>query len=369
MVLLVSNTAYNLYHYRRAVWQALLQQGNSVAALAAPDAYVEELRAAGIVFHPLPVLGDYRATPTKALTLYRQLRRVYAELRPAVILHFTIQANTVGSLVASHLRLPSVATITGLGTTWLRTPRSRWLVSLLYRWTLPRASAVVIQNQADQAALTAAGVRGARWQHIAGSGVDVDYYRPRTDTVLPPSRRFLYVGRMLIDKGIEELFTAWELACRDSLVGELHLVGERPPVHPRVIPSGIWEWGLRLPRVTMHPAQEDIRPHLLQSHFVVLPSYREGLSLTLLEALATRTPIITTLVPGCRELIEQVRTGWGVPPHDPRALADALLDASRTEATTWQRMGQNGRQLIERAYSAPVVAEQYVHLVRQLMVR
>ncbi len=365
-VLIVSNTAYNILHYRRTIWEELLCQGYKVTALAAPDAYAEELKAVGVGFHPLPGLSNYRSNPASVLRTYRQLKRAYRELRPAVILHFTIQANTVGSLAASHLGIPSAATITGLGSTWLRSAVSRWFVSLLYRHTLPKADLVITQNEDDRDSLTAAGVV-AGWRHIPGSGVDLQHFGPRTATSWPTEKRFLYLGRMLIDKGIEELFAAWELACQAGMTGKLTLVGERPSAHPRVVPESIWRKGLALPRITFYPTQRDIRPFLEASHFVVLPSYREGLSRTLLEALATETPIITTSVPGCRQLVQD--TGWVLPARSVQPLADALLAATQITAPNWREMGKNGRTLVTREYSAAHVAAQYLEVVHQLAAR
>lgn len=365
MILLVSNTAYNIFHYRKTVWRALLNEGYEVGVIAAPDAYVEELRATGIRYYSMPALSNYRHTPWRAYSLYRQLRQLYVRLQPELILHFTIQANTFGSLAAGRLRIPSVATITGLGTTWLRSRLSRWLVSLLYRWTLPSATLVVTQNEDDRQDLIAAGVKLATWRSIPGSGVDTEAFRAREQDKLPDRMRFLFLGRMLVDKGVRELFAAWDLACKEGLHSELHLVGDRPAGHPRLVPETDWVVGLNMPNVTYHPVTRDARTLIQESHFVVLPSYREGLSLTLLESMAMETPVIATLVPGCRELVNDGTTGYGVPARSVRPLADAMLAAGQVDATEWRRMGRNGRRLIETKYSAIIVAGKYLDLVKK----
>ena len=366
-VLLVSNTARNIYHYRRTVWTALLRAGYRVSAAAAADDRVEDLKRKGIAFYAVPLLAHYGRNPAKLFIIYRQFSRLYRRVAPDLVLHFTIQPNTLGTLAAARRRLPTAATITGLGTTWLQSGISRYITVKLYRWCLRFADLVITQNEQDRKDLLAGGVRPAAWRTIEGSGVDTELYTGRTSWVLPRERTFLYLGRMLKDKGIQELFVAWNLAWQRGLRGRLLLVGDRPGDHPRVLPEATWRRGLQLPGVSHHPAVADVRPYLADSHFVVLPSYREGLSLTLLEALATETPILTTRVPGCRELVEGRHTGWAVTPRSAEALADAFLAAHHTEVKEWRRMGENGRRLVIHNHSAEVVAAAYREVVESLV--
>ena len=367
-VLLVSNTTRNIYHYRRAVWRDLLARGYRVTAVAAPDANLADLRAAGIAVHAVPQLAAYGSSPYQLYRIYRLLVAAYTRIRPDAILHFTIQANTLGSLAAGRCGIPSAATVTGLGTTWLASRLSRWLTIVLYRCTLPLARLVITQNVADAEELRGAGIRAGEWRTIGGSGVDTEQYTVRAPGELPAEKTYLYFGRMLTDKGVGELFAAWKLAWAAGLRGRLMLVGERPTEHPRVIPGTVWREGLSLPGVTYRPATDHVIAILRESHFVVLPSYREGLSRSLLEALATGTPVITTDVPGCRELVEGRGTGWMVDVKSPTSLAMAMLEADQTSNPAYAAMGRRGWQLVRDRYSAGIVAGAYSKVVEDLTV-
>ena len=365
-VLLVSNTTRNIYHYRRTVWVELLNNGYRISVVAAEDDRASELRGEGISCYDVPLLADYGKSPLRLCRLYRQLSDLYLRLAPEVILHFTIQPNTVGSLAAARRKIPSAATITGLGTTWLQSVATRWVTTRLYRWSLRSSDLVITQNGEDKRELEGRGVHPPAWRLVPGSGVNTEEFPGRTDTALPEQRTFLYLGRMLVDKGVAELFAAWQQAWQVGLRGQLWLVGERPAGHPRALSDETWERGIKLPGVSHFPSTDEVPAYLFKSHFVVLPSYREGLSLTLLEALATETPVLTTLVPGCRELVVGQHTGWAVPPRSAAALAEALLAAHRMPYEEWRRMGQNGRRLIKAKYSARMVANAYLEVVKSL---
>lgn len=365
-ILFVSNSAYNLWHFRRPVWEALLVEGYHITALAPEDGYESDLRSAGIKFVALPALQPHQQSWRQDLALLAVLRRKYRALNPDLILHFTIKPNIYGSIVARWCGIQSVANVTGLGTTRLSGPWVWWRTAQMYRHAFRGVAAVVCQNASDQNNLQAIKARPIRWHLIPGSGVDTDLFRPQNLPEVPPFR-FLFVGRILVDKGIGELFDAWRRLHPVLPQAELHVVGSRPEDHPHMLDETQWQAGLALPRLHYHGRVEEVLSLLYQTQVLVLPSYREGLSRALLEAMATARPIITTDVPGCRELVVDQKTGWLVPAQHVDALAQAMQQAFVTPIEQLQAMGKEASRLVEEQYSAARIGSHYLKLVNSLL--
>lgn len=366
-ILIVSNAAYNILHFRRSLWEALLREGYHVVALAPADGKEAALIAAGVAFIPLPELHPVSKSPVHEWILYQQLKRHYASLQPAIVLHFTIKPNVFGSIAASVVGIPSIATITGLGTTWLNGAWLKIFTKMLYRYSLALPAAVVGQNAHDLETLQHIGVVTRQWQLIPGSGVNTRLFTPNIPSAARTTVQFLFIGRMLIDKGLDELFSAWQQIHHLLPHAKLDLLGEFDEMHPRCISKSIWKRGLDLPRVTYQGYHDDVRPFVEAACIVILPSYREGIPRSLLEALAMGRPVIATDVAGCRELAIPGRTGWRIPAHSSAALAEALLDAYRTDRNQRMQLGLAGRKLVEEGYSEEIVAAQYLGLIADVL--
>lgn len=314
----------------------------------------------------LPFLKRYASIPLADYFLYRQLRKYYRLHQPDIVLHFTIKPNIFGSMAAKHEGVFSVATITGLGTTWLNGRVLKWMTQLLYRYSLPMANIVVGQNAHDIEALQKIGVVASKWQLIPGSGVDTDYFC--ADAVKKEGVfTFLFIGRMLIDKGLSELFSAWRQVEHMLPQAELHLLGDFDDSHPRCISKDIWQQGVKLPRLIYHPFKKDVRPFIRESDVVILPSYREGIPRSLLEAMAMKRPIIATDAPGCRELAVPGKNGWRIHSRSSAELAEALLMAYRTSLTERENYGEAGRKMIMDGYSNKIVAAHYLEIIQELI--
>lgn len=360
LLLLVSNSAWNLWHFRRSLWQGLLAQGYRVAVLCPDGPEIPWLEAAGIQCYTLRWLEPTARHPLQEIRLWLELRRWYRSLRPGLIFHFTIKPNLWGSLAAAGAGIPAVATLTGLGTPALHGGLRYGLVRFFYRLALRQARQVVIQNPDDQAFLTTPALL------IPGSGIDMAHYEAAP---WPTGQPWicLYLGRMLQDKGLRELGDAWQasgLAARGAL---LQLAGSYEPEHPGSLTPQAWTALLALPGVQYLGELSDVRVAIQNARLVVLPSYREGMPRSLLEALSMGRPVLATDVPGCRQLALNARTGWCVPARNGYALADALRQAFDSSDAQLEDMGLQGRQLVEGTYSQQQIQAAYLGLAQQLL--
>lgn len=370
-VLLVVNSDRYFLSHRVPMAAALRSAGALVTVAGGGTGLEEEVAQAGFEFQPIPFdrtgtspVADLRTV----IALYRLCRRI----RPAVVHNIAVKASLVGSLAGQAAGVPHVVnSITGLGYLFTSTDRRaavvRGVIAPLFRriGRSPRV-AWVFFNRDDQAQFMAWRFASAsRSFVIPGSGVDTNHFMPG-----PPRETgsVLMCSRLLRDKGIGELVEAMRRLRGQGIMPRVIVAGDPDPLNPHSIPPAevaawVAEGVIECPGFVA-----DTRPLLAGAAIAVLPSWREGIPLFLLEALAAGLPVVTTDVPGCREVIIHGEQGLLVPCRDAGALAGALqqllLDRDLRAA-----MGQRARRRAEEHFSNEVVAREIVELYRRIVGR
>jgi glycosyltransferase involved in cell wall biosynthesis len=299
------------------------------------------------------------------------VRRAYKSIAPDFVHHVALQPTIVGSLAAAGLPFKRLNALAGLGYTFtspaLKARLVRPILRVLLRYGLghPKAS-VLVQNPDDRAAVLKLGIAADHIFVIPGSGVDTDVLTPLPEPAGAVTVAF--VGRLLDDKGIRSLVRAHEILARRGQPVRLLMAGDVDPVNPASIPpQDVAAWGRR-PGIEVLGHVADIRDVWRVAHIAVLPSRREGLPLSLLEAAACGRPIVATDVPGCREIAREGINALLVPPDDAEALADAIGRLA-TDAAMRARFAGAGRRLVEDEFSANIVGKQIVGLYDRLLHR
>ncbi|PRY67367.1 glycosyltransferase family 4 protein [Halomonas ventosae] len=349
-VLIVAGNARSLIANRGDLIREMLERGHAVAAAVPRADYLPEVEQLGIPVIPLDMARASLA-PWQDLRTLAALWQVMRRLRPRVVLGYTVKPVVYGSLAARLAGVPrAYSLITGLGLAYgeARTRRARLLrtlVSSLYRVGLAGNRAVFFQNPDDQAEFLARGIipAGLRAVRVDGSGVNLQEY-PRCPPAEGPML-FLYVGRLLRDKGVDQFVAAAERLKPAFPEARFVVVGPHDPRLPHACGAAeVAGWHAR-GLVEFVGGVRDVRPWLARCHVFVFPStYREGIPRCVLEAMATGRAIVTTDGPGCRETVLPDDNGVLVPPRDVQALAVALrgfLEAPERAA----RMGAASRRL------------------------
>jgi len=328
--MLFANTDWYLYNFRRSLAQALSSAGHDVLLVSPPGAYSARLLDLGLRWLPAPM--DRRSlNPLSELRLVAWLRRLMVEEQVNLVHGFTIKCAVYGSIAGRMAGVSGlVNAVTGMGYVFTSDdPKARLLrpmVSGLLRLALgsPRAR-TILQNPDDVELFQDARlVDSSQVRLIQGSGVDCTRFSPM-EAGRPSDRlRVLLPARLLWDKGVGEFVAAASMLRAEGRAIDFLLAGNTDPGNPASVPqtevdrwaaSGLVEW---LGHV------EDM-PNLYRSaDIVVLPSYREGLPKGLIEAAACGKPLITTDVPGCRNVVDHEVDGLLVPVRDAHALADAI---------------------------------------------
>jgi glycosyltransferase involved in cell wall biosynthesis len=321
------------------------------------------IEAEGFILHPI-ALRRGRSSPLSAIQAILAIRRLASHIKPNIAHHSGLQCSVYGSISALGKTFPYVNALTGMGYIYTSaTGRSRFLRALL-RWLLPALldrprGVVLVQNPDDRATLVELGIGKERIVLIPGSGVDTEDLQPLPEPDGPITYGF--AGRLLTDKGIRALVAAHAIVRSQGLDSNLLIAGNPDPANPAsVSQQEVDEWNKR-PGVTWLGHIREIQSLWKRCHFAVLPSHREGLPMTLMEAAACERALIATDVPGCREIVIDGQTGILVPVEDPSALARTILKLA-TSPELRAQYAKAARELVVSKLSAKLIGEQVVQL-------
>jgi len=366
-VALVSRCAWTLYNFRSGLIRSLKEKGATViGGGAGGDGFEEQIRDLGVPFFDLPV--DKRGiNPAMDVKLLYALYRWYRKERPEIVHHFTIKPVIYGSIAAKFAGVPKIInTITGLGYVFTEDER-KWLRSIvhfLYRVSLRGTHFTFFQNREDQRYFLSNNLtHGHDTFVLPGSGVDCVHFRPLADNSKAPDGgpAFLMLTRLLKDKGVYEFVEAAKRVRQVYTSSRFLLLGRRDERNPSVVPKEDLESWQRKGIVEWLGEVEDVRPIIADADVIVLPSYREGLPRSLLEAAAMGKPVITTDAVGCRDAVEHGRTGLMVPVKDSAALADAMKEMIKSPEMR-SRMGREGRRKVEREFDEKIVLKKILEV-------
>lgn len=354
------------WSHRLPMARAAQAAGFEVAVATRVAEHGERIRAEGFALHPLR--WRRRAIGMGAtLAAIAEIARLYRRERPLIVHHVALKPAVLGSIAALIACVPVVINaVTGVGfiasSPTLKAKLLRRPVNLVLAHLLERPnSRVIVQNEDDRRLLL--GLHpgaGERIAVIRGSGVDLARF---SATPAPPASPVAagYAGRMLVDKGVPTLVEAQQRLQRRGVDLRLLLAGTPDPENPSSIDPATLESWCRLPGITWLGQVADIADLWRQAHIAVLPSRREGLPKSLLEAAAMARPLVAADVPGCREIARPEINALLVPPDDPEALAAALARLAG-DAGLRDRFGQASRRLVETDLAADAVGAATVAL-------
>jgi glycosyltransferase involved in cell wall biosynthesis len=366
---LVTEDWYFISH-RLPMARAAHRAGFEVHVLTRVDRHGRAITAEGFQLHPVHWRRG-SLNPGDLLRTIREIRTLYRKLAPSLAHHVAIFPTIVGSIAALGLPVVCLNAITGLGTTFssdsgkLRLTRTM-LMPALRSLLARRRSAVLVQNVDDASVIERLGVAPGRITLIPGSGVDVDALRPSPEPAGQITVAF--VGRLLEDKGVRTLVTAHALLRRRRHPIRLLIAGLPDLANPLSIPPAEIAGWQRVPDLIHLGFVDDIAGLWAEAHIAVLPSLREGMPLSLLEAAACGRPLIATDVPGCRAVARDGVNALLVPPNNAEKLADAIEKLADDPALR-ARFGEAGRALVAQEFSSKRIGRDIVALYRRLLER
>jgi glycosyltransferase involved in cell wall biosynthesis len=358
-VVITSNTSWYLLKFRKGTILQLLASGYRVVCLAPRDSYSSKLEALHVEFLPLPLEGK-SINPAQELRSLSFIYSAIKQLRPAFVFNHTIKLNLYVGLSCRLLDIPYSNNVSGLGTAFLHEGLAYKLARKLYGLTNSGARTVFFQNEEDRDVFLKLGLVGeGTIALLPGSGIDLDAY---AFTTFPKSRPlvFLMIARLIADKGVREFVNAARIVSAAGENARFILVGPGGISNKSAISDAEVEGWVTEGVIEYVGNQDDVIPWLEQSHVLVLPSYREGMPRTVLEAASIGRPAIVSDVPGCRQSVVDGETGWYCQVRDADSLSERMLHVLKLSCEELEQFGLRARKRVEEKFSEKLVIDRYL---------
>lgn len=343
-ILILANHDVGLYQFRRELIAELLKAHSVTISLPKGD-LVRPLEKMGCTFLDTPV--DRRGiNPATDFALLLRYWNILRRVNPDLVITYTIKPNIYGGIACRISHVPYAANITGLGTAFQRSGMLRRFVTVLYKLALKNAKTVFFENAENRDVLLRAGiVQNEQSCLLNGAGVNLEHYTPVPYPADEEETRFLFIGRVMKEKGIEELFAVMERLRADRVPCTLDVLGgceeDYAPLMARYEKSG---W------LHYHGYQKDVRPFIARAHCFVLPSWHEGMANTNLECAAMARPVITSRIHGCMEAVEEGVSGLLCQPKNSESLYQSMRRFLTLDASARAEMGKAGRRKMEAQF-------------------
>lgn len=361
-ILILTNHQVGLYKFRRELLERLISERHKVYASVPFDEFTEELKAIGIKLIDNKYLDRRGTNPIQDLKLLNYYKGLLKKIKPDVVLTYTIKPNVYGGYVCGKYGIPYIANVTGLGTSIQNGGLMQRLTLGLYKVGLRKASRVFFQNSVNQNfMLDQHIVIEAKTDVLPGSGVNTEqnYYEPYPKDDDPII--FTTIGRIMKDKGIDEIVEAARDIKKTYLQTEFRLIGDFDEGYEEYVHDAEQK-GI----VKYLGFQKNIHKFIAESHAIIHASYHEGMSNILQEAASTGRPVIATDVHGCKEIYEDGVTGFGCRPRDAKSLTDAIKQFISIPYEQKMAMGKAGRKKMEREFSRMIVVDKYMNELKSI---
>lgn len=354
----------DVFCFRKEIIDNLADNGYKVLVSCPYGERIKKIRRNNVIYKNINI--DRRGTnPVNDLKLYFSYLKLFKKYKPIAVLAFTIKPNIYGGMAARSLRIPYVNNITGLGSGFENGGIVKKIILLMYRIVLNSSSYIFFQNETNREKILTTGIlHHERNEVIPGSGVNIDRFYfseyPSEEKIV-----FNYIGRVMKDKNIDDyLFAAKKMQKKyDNL--EFNVIGfiEESEAHYKKELDELEQQGI----IIYRGSQQDVRPFIEKSHAIIHPStYGEGLSNVLLESAAMGRALLTTTIPGCKEVVEDGVNGFMFEPNNRKQMIQVIERFVNLSHEQKVNMGKASRQIVEKRFNREIVVSKYRKLISRL---
>ncbi len=359
-ILILANYDLGLYNFRKELLFRLIEQGHKVYISLPYGEKVTPLVDKGCIFIDTPV--DRRGiNPLTDFKLFLIYTRLIKKVKPDYVITYTIKPNIYGSLAARLKRVPTISTITGLGSAFQQQSLLKSIISLLYKTALRKTKKVLFENQANLQVFVDNKIIDSKQAFLLpGAGVNLQEFQ-YTQLNDETKCRFLFMGRIMQEKGVDELFYAAERLKNEYAAVEIDVLGFFEENYKTIVESLS-----NREIINFYGFQTDVKKYIEKSHCVVLPSYHEGMSNTLLESAAMGRPIITSNINGCKEALIDGETGFLCSVRDEEDLYEKMKHFVQLSQEQKVSMGKSARLHMENNFDREAVVTKVISLLKPL---
>lgn len=358
-IMILANNDVGLYQFRKELIEELCKENEVIISLPYGD-FIEPLKEMGCKFIDTPV--DRRGiNPVTDLSLFRNYRELLKNEKPALVITYTIKPNVYGGFACRLAKIPYAVNITGLGTAFENGGLLKKIVTVMNKAACKKAKVVFFENEGDrQIFIREKIVKEEQTHRLNGAGVNIEKYQV-VDYPQGNKFKFLFMGRVMAEKGMDELFEAMRKIISDGISCELDVLGGYEENYKDKIEKYESEGWLHY-----YGYQKDVRPFIEACHCFVLPSWHEGMANTNLESAATGRPIITSNIHGCKEAVVDGKTGFLANRKDAEDLYKVMKKMTQLSYEERRVMGLAGREHMEKVFDKKkVVGETISCLLKQ----
>lgn len=359
-IAIITNSSGGFFCFREDLIKELIKRGNRILALTPFDGHEDDLKALGVEL--TEVIMDRRGiNPIHDIALIKSYYVFLQKEKPDFVITYTIKPNIYGGLSSRIAGISYASNITGLGTAFEKPGVLRNFVTHMYKISLRQAKCVFFENSSDRDFfITEKIISIEQAVLLNGAGVNLDrfYYQPYPEEDRP--FHFLYMGRVMKEKGVEELFTVMKRLKEENYDCVLDVLGGFEEDYKNAIDQYSKEGWLNY-----YGFQEDVRPFIAKCHCFVLPSYHEGMANTNLECAASGRAIVTSNIPGCREAVVNEISGLLCEPRMTESLYVAMRKILFLSLEALQKMGIEGRKHMENNFDKCKVVEETIRYLNQ----
>lgn len=371
-IVICANTAWNIYNFRSGLIKNFIKNDYQVIAMGSDDDYASRLKGLNCFFIPISIINN--KSPFSDLLLILKFLFILYREKPSVYISFTIKPNIYGSIAAHILGIPVINNIAGLGVAFSRKGWLLFLVKKLYLFAIMKSTKVFFQNNEDYLYfLREKLIKPSQATVIPGSGINLQHFCPAeviSSTLMKNVVEhekpfvFLFVGRLLWDKGVGEFVESARLVKRIYPNAKFRILGFLDVQNPSAIDRQALNSWIDEGIIQYLGSTDNVRPFLSEANCVVLPSYyMEGTPKSLLEAAAMARPIITTDWVGCRNVVDDGVNGFLCRVRDINDLADKMQKIIKLPQLECERMGLAGRQKVEREFDEKIIIQHYLNTI------
>lgn len=360
--MIIVNAATNLANFRDEIIEGLLAEQYEVIIVSPTGKRLTPYKIKdGCQVIEISV-NRHGKNPVQEMALFMKYFCVMKKYRPICVLTYTIKPNIYGGMAARFLRIPYIVNITGLGVVFDNKNMLQKTVIMLYRRVMKHATCVFFQNKTNRSTFIRLGIEFPCSEIIPGSGVNLRINSLENYPADDVPIRFLFVARIMKDKGINEYVSAARIIRKEYPETEFHVIGNCEFGYEEKVAK--WaEQG----DIIYHGAQPDVHKFMKDSHALIHPSfYMEGMSNVCLEAAATGRPVLTTDWLGCKETVEDGKTGYVFEPRNVTALVNAIKKFIKLPYQDKVTMGLKGRKKMENQFDRQLVVNSYMKEINRL---
>ncbi|MDA9656065.1 glycosyltransferase family 4 protein [Flavobacteriales bacterium] len=359
-ILININTSWNVYNFRLGLIKSLQLKGYEIVALAPKDEYVIKLESIGVKCCHVSI-NQKGTNPISDYILFLNYLKLFKKIKPDLILSYTIKPNIYGNFAAQVLNIPTINNISGLGTLFIKSTFISFIGKILYKFSLKRSAHIFFQNNHDRKLFLKSNlVSSHNSSVIPGSGVDTEIFKNNKN--INRGQKYLFLGRLIGDKGVFEYLEAAAKIVEEYPEVQFLLAGELGYNNKTALSE------IQLDSYTnsqiKYLGKIDNIVNLLKSiDVMVLPSYREGLSKSLIEAASMSIPIITTDVPGCNDVVEDGYNGFICEVKSSESLQKKIKKMIELSSEKRIEMGKNGRKIVIDKFDEDIIIKHYIKVI------